>query len=120
MFHILPLCSENRTRVQAKQADGEGLDDILVASLTSLCGSYNKCLASLSKLRSGHMSLVHEYIIEQQKLVAASSGLSIEKNAGGKGTGGTDLMHFLKPMRDNCNSAKVLKSGAGLEAGSDK
>ena len=39
-----------------------------------------------------------------------SSGQSIEKNAGGKGTGGTDLMHFLKPIRDNCNNTKVLQA----------
>ena len=103
----------NEDRVTAIKTDGEGTDDLLVASLTTLCASYNKCLTALSRLRSGHMSLVHEYIIAQQKQVAASStGGSIEKNAGGKGTGGTDLMHFLKPMRDNCNSAKVLKGSA--------
>jgi Indoleamine 2,3-dioxygenase len=26
----------------------------------------------------------------------------LEGSAGGKGTGGTDLMKFLKPIRDNC------------------
>ena len=30
---------------------------------------------------------------------------SIEESAGGKGTGGTDLMNFLKPIRDNCNDS---------------
>lgn len=96
----------------AIKTDGEGVDDVLVASLTSLCASYNKCLTALSRLRSGHMMLVHDYIIVPQKQLAASTAAaagSIEKNAGGKGTGGTDLMHFLKPMRDNCNVAKVLK-----------
>lgn len=109
----------NSDKVTAIKTDGDGARDLLVASLTTVCASYNKCLAALSRLRSGHMSLVHEYIIEQQKQVAASTGGSIEKNAGGKGTGGTDLMHFLKPMRDNCNNAKVLKGSTVSSAMAD-
>lgn len=86
---------------------------IYIYTYICVCLCASRCLASLSKLRSGHMSLVHDYIIAQQKLgtspasSASSSGSggssgsdgkssSIEKNAGGKGTGGTDLMHFLK------------------------
>jgi hypothetical protein len=111
-----PSCAEQGARAMAIQLDGEGMDDLLVASLAALCASYNKCLAALTSLRSGHMKLVHDYIIAQQKLVATSTGLSIEKNAGGKGTGGTDLMHFLKPMRDNCQHARVMKSAAGERA----
>ena len=110
----------NEDKATAIKTDGEGADDILAASLRAACASYNKCLAALSRLRSGHMALVHEYIILQQKQVAASAaGGSIEKNAGGKGTGGTDLMHFLKPMRDNCNTAKVLKSSSSSEVPDD-
>lgn len=99
----------NRDRVTAIKTDGEGLEKLLPDSLTALCAAYDQCLANVSKLRSGHMSLVYEYIISQQKLVDKTTG-SIENNAGGRGTGGTDLMHFLKPMRDNCVKAKVLQS----------
>ena len=46
------------------------------------------------------MSIVAEYIIAQQKKGVNKENL--EGSAGGKGTGGTDLMSFLKPIRDNC------------------
>ncbi len=94
----------------------DGLDERVLGSLSALCLAYDKCLTNLSKFRSGHMSLVQEYILAQQKQLA--SGDSIEKNAGGKGTGGTDLMHFLKPIRDNCNTSKVLINSNPNSSGS--
>jgi indoleamine 2,3-dioxygenase len=78
---------------------------------------YNRCLDSLANFRSGHINLVARYIIVPQKKAAkgqAGSGESkpakkrkLSENAGGKGTGGTGLMAFLKPIRDSTQSKKV-------------
>lgn len=75
--------------------------------------TYNDCVSNLQRFRSGHINLVAEYIIAQQKKGVAKN--SLEGSAGGKGTGGTDLMKFLKPIRDNCESSLIKESPAGLE-----
>ena len=85
----------------------DGLDERAFDSLNRLCDAYDLCLKNLSKFRTIHISIVAEYILAQQR--QGFDKQSIEGNAGGKGTGGTDLMNFLKPIRDNCNVA-VLKS----------
>jgi hypothetical protein len=85
----------------------DGLDERAFDSLNRLCDAYDSCLKNLSKFRTIHISIVAEYILAQQR--QGYDKQSIEGNAGGKGTGGTDLMNFLKPIRDNCNVA-VLKS----------
>jgi hypothetical protein len=40
---------------------------------------------------------------------------SLEESAGGKGTGGTDLMKFLKPIRDNCEDSIINRAGIPIE-----
>jgi indoleamine 2,3-dioxygenase len=85
----------------------DGLDERAFDSLHRLCDAYDSCLKGLAKFRTVHISIVAEYILAQQR--QGYDKQSIEGNAGGKGTGGTDLMNFLKPIRDNCNVA-VLKS----------
>lgn len=85
----------------------DGLDERAFDSLNRLCDAYDSCLKKLSKFRTIHISIVAEYILAQQR--QGYDKHSIEGNAGGKGTGGTDLMNFLKPIRDNCNVA-VLKT----------
>ena len=39
--------------------------------------------------------------------ITNASQEKLEGSAGGKGTGGTDLMKFLKPIRDNCGERFV-------------
>jgi len=73
--------------------------------------AYDDCIEGLKQFRTGHISLVAEYIMAQQKKGAVEKG-SLEGTAGGKGTGGTDLMQFLKPIRDNCNTALFSPSSA--------
>eukprot|EP01038_Epipyxis_sp_PR26KG_P009706 gene9706-13064_t len=68
--------------------------------------AYDLCVENIKKFRTGHISLVADYIMAQQKK-KESTGL--ESTAGGKGTGGTDLMSFLKPIRDNCGN-KMLSN----------
>lgn len=65
---------------------------------------YDLCVTNLEEFRSAHLNLVAEYIMSQQAKDAAEKG-GIQKHAGGKGTGGTDLMGFLKPIRDDCRKS---------------
>eukprot|EP00602_Paraphysomonas_sp_CaronLab_P000143 CAMPEP_0185028784 /NCGR_PEP_ID=MMETSP1103-20130426/14774_1 /TAXON_ID=36769 /ORGANISM="Paraphysomonas bandaiensis, Strain Caron Lab Isolate" /LENGTH=666 /DNA_ID=CAMNT_0027563311 /DNA_START=1 /DNA_END=2001 /DNA_ORIENTATION=- len=90
----------------------DGLDERVYDALQKLCDAYDSCLTNLGKFRTAHISLVAEYILAQQR--HGFSDKSIEGNAGGKGTGGTDLINFLKPIRDNCNVG-VLKQPSGAE-----
>ncbi len=82
---------------------------------------YNFCIASLTNFRSTHINIVASYIISQAAKVrksessssSSSSSMSSNKKrklheaAGGKGTGGSDLMEFLKPIRDNTKAHNV-------------
>jgi hypothetical protein len=68
--------------------------------LQDLIDCYDNCVSNLQKFRTEHISLVAEYIMAQQKKDV--NGLS--NSAGGKGTGGTELMNFLKPIRDDCTA----------------
>jgi hypothetical protein len=86
----------------------DGLDERAFDCLNKLCDAYDSCLKNLSKFRSIHIAIVAEFILSQQR--QGYDKQSIEGNACGKGTGGTDLMNFLKPIRDNCNTG-ILKSG---------
>ena len=67
--------------------------------------AYDNCVTNLQNFRTGHISLVAEYIIAQQK---RGDGEKLEGSAGGKGTGGTDLMNFLKPIRDVCSNSLIV------------
>lgn len=77
--------------------------------LQALKVSYDECIAKLSNFRTTHIALVAEYILSQQSGKHKSSD-NLESSAGGKGTGGTDLMSFLKPIRDNCRQAVLEPS----------
>lgn len=84
----------------------DGLDDRVHDALKNLCDAYDTCLLNFGKFRTAHISLVAEYILAQQR--HGVSNKSIEGNAGGKGTGGTDLINFLKPIRDNCHDSTLV------------
>jgi len=88
----------------------------------NLRDAYDACIEQLQSFRTAHISLVADYILAQQKVGAngrpvsrAPSSDNLEGSAGGKGTGGTDLMKFLKPIRDNCGQSllapPVLRPG---------
>ena len=76
----------------------------------ALKASYDECIAKLSTFRTTHIALVAEYIMSQQTGKNHKSADNLESSAGGKGTGGTDLMSFLKPIRDNCRQAVLEPS----------
>ena len=75
--------------------------------------AYDACISGLQAFRTGHISLVAEYIMAQQRKDGLKGG--IEGTAGGKGTGGTDLMKFLKPIRDDCRDS-ILSPAASAAA----
>lgn len=73
--------------------------------IISLRAAYDSCIEALQNFRSGHISIASEYILAQQKLDTEKKSLG--KNAGGKGTGGTDFMRLLKPIRDNVTDSRL-------------
>ena len=86
--------------------DGTGKVELTVEqkAWAELQEQYNLAVNGMKDFRSGHINLVAEYIIAQN--CKDQTGI-IEDTAGGKGTGGTDLMKFLKPIRDNCGKAST-------------
>ncbi|CAM9489420.1 unnamed protein product, partial [Discosporangium mesarthrocarpum] len=69
--------------------------------------AYNKCLLALHNFRSAHLSIVSSYILKQQKHERNKTQevYGRKKAAGGKGTGGTPLLDFLIPIRDDSRAA---------------
>ena len=64
--------------------------------------AYDDCIENLQTFRTTHILIVADYILAQQKEGGVKSKENLEGSAGGKGTGGTEIMKFLKPVRDNC------------------
>lgn len=84
---------ESEAKMASFSADEK---DILLA----LRDTYDAAVKALQGFRSGHINIVAEYIIAQQRHSLPKGG-SLEGSAGGRGTGGTELMSFLKPIRDD-------------------
>jgi len=82
--------------------------------LQQLRDAYDDTVKALQQFRSGHINLVAEYIIAQQRHGMPKGG-SLEGSAGGRGTGGTELMSFLKPIRDDVVN-KILKDEERAQA----
>lgn len=81
-------------------------------AINDLRDAYNETLMSLKNLRDEHMQIATYYIISQMRksppkeFSQLSDGLiKIASGGGAKGTGGTDLVSFLKDCRKNTISA---------------
>ena len=64
--------------------------------------AFNKVLGALEAFRNAHLGIVRLYIIKPSKVLNG-----VKDTAGAKGTGGTNLIDFLKPLRDETIAAKV-------------
>ena len=78
---------------------------------------YNECVESLTTFRNVHMEMVKIYIIAEMRkaamIVAKKNGGGkkiLGDSAGGKGTGGTGIMSFLKPVRNRTREKKMMVS----------
>lgn len=81
------------------------LSSVSPSVIISLRAAYDECINALQRFRSGHIAIASEYILAQQK--HDTDKKSLGKNAGGKGTGGTDFMRLLKPIRDNVADSRL-------------
>jgi len=99
--------------IHLDQADASQRPLDSLAAWEDLSVAYNACVKQVEQFRQGHMDIVHEYIVnmQSQKMVDLSGeekrGQQMHKSAGGKGTGGTDLMRFLRPLKDNCTRTRI-------------
>ncbi|KAK1341874.1 hypothetical protein QTO34_016625 [Cnephaeus nilssonii] len=67
---------------------------------------YNKCVDAMVSLRKYHLNIVAKYIVIQSKKTQSSEEPSEAVN---KGTGGTDVMKFLKSVRDTTKASLLKK-----------
>lgn len=77
----------------------------------SLQKTYNECVKGMVSLRSFHLQIVTKYIVMPANQKPKKNQTSEESSdLGNKGTGGTDLMKFLKSVRGTTEEA-LLKEG---------
>ena len=70
-----------------------------------LLDAFNASVESLKELRDTHIRIVAIYVVGPARRAAERSGQSRE--AGAKGTGGTDAMSFVKSTRNNTTASKL-------------
>lgn len=64
---------------------------------------YNKCLKNLEQFRSCHIQIVCRYIVNKAKEKQKTDYASLEE----RGTGGSDLIPFLKGIRQTTKDAQI-------------
>jgi len=80
-----------------------------------ITGAYNGAVMSLGRLRDGHIRLVTRYIVTPARKSSANAvpgGLNLAVISTGKkdglsGTGGTQLIPFLKQSRDETKNTAI-------------
>ncbi|KAF7665876.1 hypothetical protein LDENG_00131060 [Lucifuga dentata] len=78
-------------------------DFIMSSSSPDLCQAYNSCVSALVDLRNYHLSIVAKYIIVPSN-TAPNMGCPF-RDVDITGTGGSNLMVFLKNVRDTTQKA---------------
>ncbi|XP_068931952.1 indoleamine 2,3-dioxygenase 1 [Petaurus breviceps papuanus] len=79
-------------------------DFIISSDDTNLKKAYNECIKALVELRNYHIQVVTKYIISPSNKQNNENGKKSSDNEE-KGTGGTNLMTFLKTVRDTTYKA---------------
>lgn len=86
-------------------------DLILSCSSTDLCQAYNSCVSALVDLRNYHLNTVAKYIIVPGNSAHVTGcpfrGVGTALNT--TGTGGSNLMGFLKSVRNATQKALILE-----------
>ena len=86
-------------------------------ALREATAMYDACIEAITQFRNVHMEMVKVYIISEQRKVAvqearARGERTLGDAAGGKGTGGTGIMSFLQPVRNETRDMKRLGSSS--------
>ncbi|XP_017283581.1 indoleamine 2,3-dioxygenase 2 [Kryptolebias marmoratus] len=86
-------------------------DFIITSSSSDLCQAYNSCVSALVDLRSYHLNAVAKYIIvpgnRARSMGCPLRGVGSMLNT--TGTGGSNLMVFLKSVRNTTQEALILE-----------
>lgn len=104
----------HRKLIEKTLSAGPSLRDLINScSDSDLCQAYNSCVSAMVDLRSYHINAVTKYIIVpgNKTMQCPMSGGATKLNA--TGTGGTDLMNFLKAVRDTTKKALTSPSDSG-------
>lgn len=85
-------------------------DFILSCSSSDLCQVYNCCVSALVDLRNYHLNTVAKYVVvpgnQARSMGCPLRGVCTALNA--TGTGGCDLMVFLKSVRNTTQKVLIL------------
>lgn len=89
-------------------------DDVCQSKTITL---YNECVQCMKTFRDIHLQIVSRYIIlpskkgKKQKVVNTEHGIAktLSENESATGTGGTDLIPFLKQCRDETEFTKIIQ-----------
>lgn len=112
MRHYMP--GEHREFLQeiGKQMNKLPLNKYIVgAGDDNLINIFNQCIENLALFRSRHMSLVHAYII---KMIPPGKTNDDGQINDAKGTGGTELVSFLKTCREETVVKKLNNVGSEI------
>ena len=93
--------SKHRQFLDALSRQPSVRDYIAGSGDTEVISSYNKAIDAFVEFRSSHIIIVTRYIVSQKKY-------SINSSLEDKGTGGTEFMPFLKKLRDETTSLKIV------------
>mmetsp|Transcript_20080 Transcript_20080/g.57441 ORF Transcript_20080/g.57441 Transcript_20080/m.57441 type:complete len:412 (+) Transcript_20080:3-1238(+) len=113
--------ADHRMFLEALEPLGEALRGIVGASGSgsgsgdhTLARRFDECLDKLAAFRSAHMGLVHTYIIQMKREQAAAEHDHDQDHheahhaaSKAKGTGGTELIPFLKQCKEETTEAKL-------------
>ncbi|KAJ7683433.1 Indoleamine 2,3-dioxygenase-domain-containing protein [Mycena rosella] len=84
---------------------------VIGAGDATLLSAYNAAVGALKRFRDCHMAIVTAYIIQPARRAAAMNvagdGAEVDAEAPLKGTGGTELVKFLKTVRDRTATAII-------------